>query len=301
MPSVLVVDDSAVDRRLVGEILQVDESLEVRYAADGRDALERIEGSVPDVVVTDLLMPELDGLELVAAVRKRFPAVPVILMTARGSEEIAVRALRQGAASYVAKRALAEQLVETVRGLLKVSSHRRGQTRLMSRVTRIEYSLVLDNDRSLLDPLIDYLQEGITQIALCDDTDRTRIAVALREALLNALYHGNLEVSSRERDKGIGTIQAVADERAGQAPYRDRRIYVDSRLARDEAVFVVRDEGRGFDPTSLPDPTDPANLENLSGRGVLLMKTFMDEVVYNATGNQVTLVKRGGNERGTGR
>jgi anti-sigma regulatory factor (Ser/Thr protein kinase) len=123
----------------------------------------------------------------------------------------------------------------------------------------------------------------------------------LREALLNALYHGNLEVSSRERDKGIGTIQAVADERAGQAPYRDRRIYVDSRLARDEAVFVVRDEGRGFDPTSLPDPTDPANLENLSGRGVLLMKTFMDEVVYNSTGNQVTLVKRGGNERGTGR
>ncbi|MGE0608143.1 MAG: ATP-binding protein, partial [Pirellulales bacterium] len=48
----------------------------------------------------------------------------------------------------------------------------------------------------------------------------------------------------------------------------------------------------GFDPSKLPDPTDPANLEKASGRGLLLMRSFMDEVTYNATGNQITLVKR---------
>jgi len=55
---------------------------------------------------------------------------------------------------------------------------------------------------------------------------------------------------------------------------------------------VVRDEGSGFDPAALPDPTAPANLERVSGRGVLLLRTFMDEVIYNELGNAVTLVKR---------
>ena len=66
-----------------------------------------------------------------------------------------------------------------------------------------------------------------------------------------------------------------------------------AKLCREEAVFVVQDEGPGFDPSSLPDPTEPANLERVSGRGVLLMRTFMDEVSYNQVGNEVTLVKRG--------
>ena len=57
-------------------------------------------------------------------------------------------------------------------------------------------------------------------------------------------------------------------------------------------MFVVRDEGHGFDAGNLPDPTDPHNIELASGRGVLLMRSFMDEVMFNETGNEVTMVKR---------
>jgi len=63
---------------------------------------------------------------------------------------------------------------------------------------------------------------------------------------------------------------------------------VHARLSRSEAVYVIRDEGPGFDP----DPTDPAHLEMPSGRGLLLIRAFMDEVIHNPTGNQVTLIKR---------
>ena len=59
-----------------------------------------------------------------------------------------------------------------------------------------------------------------------------------------------------------------------------------------EAVFVVRDEGPGFDPNSLPDPTDPENLLKPSGRGIMLIRTFMDAVSFNEKGNEVTMVKR---------
>ena len=73
--------------------------------------------------------------------------------------------------------------------------------------------------------------------------------------------------------------------------HSDRRLRVKARITPEHAEFVIRDEGPGFDPHSVPDPTDPANLERISGRGLVLMRTFMDRVEYNATGNEVTLTK----------
>jgi anti-sigma regulatory factor (Ser/Thr protein kinase) len=71
-------------------------------------------------------------------------------------------------------------------------------------------------------------------------------------------------------------------------------VYVTARFTRDELLFNVRDEGQGFDPNILPDPTDPANLGKVSGRGLLLIQTFMDRVQHNTTGNEITMVKRCG-------
>ena len=59
-----------------------------------------------------------------------------------------------------------------------------------------------------------------------------------------------------------------------------------------EARFTIRDEGPGFDPAMLSNPTQAENLERCSGRGLLLMRMFMDEVTFNSIGNEVTLVKR---------
>ena len=103
MTIVLVVDDSAVDRRLAGGLLEKESGLTVIYASDGTEALVKLDTENPDLVVTDLQMPKMNGLELVGAIRHQYPLVPVILMTAHGSEEIAIAALEQGAASYVPK------------------------------------------------------------------------------------------------------------------------------------------------------------------------------------------------------
>jgi anti-anti-sigma regulatory factor len=67
---------------------------------------------------------------------------------------------------------------------------------------------------------------------------------------------------------------------------------VSARISPTEARFTVRDEGRGFDPRSLPDPNQPGGMDRVSGRGITLMRSFMDEVVHNPIGNEVTLVRR---------
>lgn len=292
MPTILVVDDSAVDRRLVGRLLEQDGDLEVEYAAHGGEALTKIEHTVLDLVVTDLIMPEMDGLQLVATVRSQHPLLPVILMTSKGSEEIAVRALQEGAASYVPKRTLAQNLLKMVRRVLAVSSQERSHIRLMGCMISSDCTFALENDPALFNPLVTYLQEEATRLGVCDQSERTRFGVALEEALANALYHGNLEVGSNLRDEDDEAYYALVEKRRRQAPYRNRRIYVEAKLSREGANVVVRDEGSGFDPSLLPDPTEPANLEKACGRGVLLMRTFMDEVVYNDVGNAVRLTKR---------
>ncbi|HUT94752.1 MAG TPA: response regulator [Thermoguttaceae bacterium] len=291
MPSVLVVDDLPADRHLVAEYLK-DDAFELRFAANGAEALEKLEQGIPDLVVTDLMMPEVDGLELVRACRSRYPLVPVILMTSQGTEETVVQALKQGAASYVPKHAFPRRLLSTVRNVLAVSGRRRVHTRLMECMDWTECAFALKNNSALIHPLITYLQERTSDLDVCDESDRTRIGVALEEALANALYHGNLEVGSELRGEDDKGYHALIVERLNTSPYRDRKIHVETTMSREHATFVVRDEGTGFDPSSLPDPTDPANLEKASGRGLLLMRTFMDEVAYNGEGNAVVLTKR---------
>jgi len=291
MATILVVDDSPFDLRLMRADLERDPDLHVLEAANGAQALQAVESAPPDLVVTDLMMPEMDGLALVAALREKHPLVPVILTTGQGDEETAARALREGAVSYVPKRRMARDLLATVQRVLAVSIRERRHFRLMGCLTRSDHSFVLENDSALFSPLISYLQADLTRMGLCEEADRTRVAVALQEALTNALCHGNLGLDPWLREQDGLAYCAQLQARCHLPPYSDRRIHVDATLTRDKAVFTIRDEGEGFDPTALPNPTDPENIERSVGRGILLMRTFMDEVAFSGVGNAVTLVK----------
>tara|TARA_R110002072_G_scaffold238769_2_gene396226 strand:- start:90913 stop:91866 length:954 start_codon:yes stop_codon:yes gene_type:complete len=291
MQTLLVVDDSRVDRRLVGGLLQKTGEYEVIYAENGRAALERLELDIPDAVLTDLHMPEMNGLELVQTIKSDYPLIPVLLMTAQGSEELAVEALRLGAASYVTKRRLGEDLISTVHQILEAASSTRGGTRLLNRISSLETSYILPNETKLVHALSTQVRDTMRAMRIFPENDRLRISIAFEESLLNALYHGNLEVDSSLRDDDYGAYEDLARRRSLQRPYIDRQLYVDISLTQQAAKFSVRNEGPGFDPDVIPDPTDPEYLNRPSGRGMLLMRSFMDEVHYSEGGHQVTMTK----------
>lgn len=293
MAKILVVDDSSVDRRLVGALLDKVEEYDVSYATSGQQALAQIELDAPDLVLTDLFMPEIDGLELVAIVKGRFRLIPIVLMTSQGNEELAVAAMQRGAASYVPKNSLANELLSVVRRVLALSARQVEQARLMTCMKSNYCNFILENDRRLIAPLIAYLQACVTLTGVCDATDRVRVGVALEEALTNALLHGNLRIDLHDRNADAAEhLDAVIEERRNRSEFKDRRIFLDATLTPEEAKFVIRDQGEGFSLDDLPDPTDPANLEKPNGRGVQLMRLIMDEVRYNDAGNELTLIKR---------
>lgn len=292
MTTILVVDDLVTDRLLAGGMLQKHAGWNVIFATNGQEALHQIELHLPDVVLTDLMMPTMNGLELAEAVKREFPLIPVILMTSKGSEDVAVQALQRGATNYVSKKRLNQDLAEIIEQVLLVSKDQRTQARLLNRVTRSEFTIVLENDITLLQSLVVYIQQQMKVLRVFGESERIRIGVALEEALLNAFYHGNLEVSSKLREDDYDQYYSLAKQRCSEAPYADRKITVQCKFDEVAVVVTITDEGPGFDPSLLPDPRDPENLERPSGRGLLLMKTFLDEVEYNAKGNEVRLTKR---------
>lgn len=292
MPVALIVDDVEMDRVLVGRLLEKEGTFSPVYASGGTEALAEIDRSPPDIVVTDLYMPNMDGLELVENIRRDYPLIPVVLVTSKGNEEIAVQALRRGAASYVPKRFLATDLVDTLSGILTISGKQRDRSRLAQYMVFHRYQYVLDSNPEALGPVLGQFQDVMERLNLFDETERIQVSVALEEVLVNALHHGNLELKSALKEEDPKAYFRQLEERRQSDPYQKRRIFVEASFAPEEARFIVRDEGPGFDPSSIPDPTDPTNLGKMSGRGLLLMKTFMSEVNFNQTGNEVTLIKR---------
>jgi CheY-like chemotaxis protein len=296
-PKVLVVDDSPVDRQIVGGLLEMDPFIQVQYAVSGRDALEKISEDVPKLVLTDLVMPEMDGLEFVKEVAARHSVLPVVLMTAHGSGTVAAEALRQGAASYIPKSQMADRLLGTVQRLLGMVRGQHNYERLVEYQERIEYTFRLENKASLIDPVIGLVHDVASSARFSDARGRLQIAVALEQALLNALYHGNLEISAEEMAQAreqteIGNTSNLISQRKSREPYCHRRIHIDIYVSKEEARFVIRDEGPGFDTTSVPDFNDPRVLEEAGSHGLVLMATFMDEVKFNSKGNEVVMVKR---------
>ena len=97
--------------------------------------------------------------------------------------------------------------------------------------------------------------------------DTFGIHMAMEEAIMNAIHHGN----------------QCAD---------DKHVHVLIEISTDQFYSRVTDQGCGFDPDRVPDPTEEENLDKDSGRGVMLMKSFVDEVIYNDKGNSVELKKK---------
>ena len=167
----------------------------------------------------------------------------------------------------------------------------RDRARINKLVSSMDLRFEIGNDVSLVPPLICHLLEQITLLNLLDDDCLSPMSIALSESLSNAINHGNLEMDSELRQEDESVYYDLAAARRVMWPYCDRKVHVFASYSRDRVKFVIRDEGPGFNVNKVKDPTDEDNIERIGGRGLLLIRAFMDEVSHNHRGNEITLVK----------
>ncbi len=130
----------------------------------------------------------------------------------------------------------------------------------------MEKQLVIElpSDLQCIEETVEFV---VSRCASCEEVARKlrfNFRVCLAEALSNAMIYGN-----------------------GRDP--SKRVQVEIVLEEGRLVARVTDEGTGFDPSGVPDPTTPQNLRKVGGRGLFLMRKLMDDVRYNDRGNSVTL------------
>jgi anti-sigma regulatory factor (Ser/Thr protein kinase) len=148
----------------------------------------------------------------------------------------------------------------------------------------------IESDCARIEPLVENLTRQLREVARADDRCCYEVALALTEAIANAVIHGNLEIPSSVREDGVGALLGLAERRRRAEPFASRRVQVTCDCRADRVVYVIRDEGPGFDVGALP-PPDAWPADRISGRGMLLIRAYMDRVEHNARGNEIRLTK----------
>jgi len=276
----------------------------LKLCADGKEALTTLENH-PEigVVVTDIRMPEMDGLELIQSARDVNPNLGFIVVSGHGDTEDIIRALRLGARNYLKKpydfvelhHAIQQEVrrFEILREELRLESQQKLVEELVTSVGEMTYEL--DSNLSLINPMAYRVANLLEAVGLVEQAGRGNVTLAMIEILNNAIEHGNFGITSDEKVKlkSVSEQEYVSELERRQADpaLRDRKVRVTITANSEGAKILIEDEGKGFDYKNLPDPTDPENLFLPSGRGILLARAFLDDVRYEGKGNKVILEK----------
>ena len=134
-------------------------------------------------------------------------------------------------------------------------------------ITEQRVSYTLDSTLQTVDSAEEKATSIATELGFSED-EVMQISMAVREAAVNAVLHGN-------------------------AYDPDKKVKLDFERTGSDLVITIRDQGKGLDPAKIPDPLAPENLLKTSGRGIFLIRSFMDEVqiLPSQTGTEIKLVK----------
>ena len=257
----LIVDDEDMIREVLN-ITLTGNGYKVDEAVNGKSALKLMEKNKYDMVLTDIVMPGMNGLELTQKVVEKY-AIPVIILTAYGTFDYAVEAINCGAFNFVSKPFDNDQLLKIVKKGLKLPSLKAGQ-KLIIPYQKHEIEFSIPGDLELIDGITYQIVRTAEASGFSPKESSLSILLTVDELLQNAIEHGN------KND-------------------RDKKIYISTLFDSEKFEMTIRDEGEGFNTNLIKDKFDPDGMEQHRVRGILLVKHYMSNVEYAAKGNEVTV------------
>lgn len=291
MIQLLLVNEKPAFHRHVEAVLaeSLGEDFSLAIATNEQQAYVSIQsGKTYDAVLLDLGLAQGNGFDLMDKMFEASPGLAVIVMSATGSEQTVVEALQRGAMSYLGKSALEQSLTRTLQKVVDANRQSRKIRRVRDGLSAVRMDYELENDPALIRPLLDEVRETLDRFHIGGD-NTSQLIVGIEEAIANALYHGNLEIGSELKHNHFEAFYKQAQEARSDPRFIRRTVRLSIDASHDGAKITIADDGQGFDPESVPDPTLPENLVKAHGRGLLMMRTFFDDVRFNKLGNVVTL------------
>ncbi len=291
--TIIVIDDEEVIRftlqkklsRLGYHVISLEKAEDALYL------IKNDEQSI-DLIISDIKLRKMDGIELLRRVKALDEPIPVMLITGHGNVEDAVTALRFGANDFIRKPFDINDVASSVRAILR-RKHERLLEKSFARFTEYEKSVFrIPVDTSIMNTISYKLTKNLVPSGLCNATTAENISMALKEAISNAMFHGNLEISSEMREQGgVKAFNEEIEKRKEDERYKNRTVKISYEQNYEHVEYIIEDEGPGFNYRGLPDARDPENFFKNSGRGLLIIQLHMDEVFWNEKGNCITMRK----------
>jgi YesN/AraC family two-component response regulator len=288
---ILIVEDDYGSREFLYSLIKL-EGFDVEMAINGEDGLEKHASYNPDLIICDIQMPKMDGLEMLSRLRKEKSDTFFIITTAFGSEDYAIEALRLGANNYLKKPIDKKSLIGLIKKYKSIIDHRLLTKKAEGKIIEKELKIVFETNIEHVSTIVSQLLSEIN--VSFDDSERTNIELGLDELITNSIEHGNLGITFEEKVYAADSnrIPELYKEKMNNLELAKRKIYIDFKQKDGYCEWIITDEGKGFDWKSIPDPTQGAQLMELNGRGIFITNFLFDEMEYMGIGNQVRVKKK---------
>lgn len=288
---VLIAEDDPFSRQYFDTIVDV-EGYERQTAKDGQEAIELFKAFDPDLVISDIQMPVVDGLELLEEIRRQKSDAIVIMATAFNSEDYAIKALQLGANNYLKKPIQSEDLKRTLRKYYSIFKSRRIQRDVISSIVKRSFTVRFQSDIELIPMIVDQLMREVEGIF--EDNERVGIELGLSELITNSIEHGNLEISYQQKSAALDSnnLSELYTDRQSDPRFSSRQVHIEFEMDTECCQWTIIDEGNGFDWETVKNPLVEEGLLGLHGRGIFISRFQFDDLHYLGNGNTVVIRKK---------
>ena len=261
---ILIIDDEEEIRSSLSKIVEKLDLIPLT-AQDGLEALNLLKSKKIDLVITDLMMPQMDGLRFIVKSREINPRIPIAVISGYGDAKNVTFALTRGAFNFITKPFTIKEVENVIRKGLRLRELFLDTDKLLQNV-RNQTEIVIPSYLHLLPSVILYIIKECQWRGIDNENVLNNISVCTGEILTNALVHGN------KKDP-------------------KKKISVTLNFDIGKFTLTVKDEGKGFDVKKFSRQPKGNQLDIPNKRGLFIIKYLMDEVSFNEKGNELTTTK----------
>ena len=280
---ILVVDDSRTVRMALEALLE-GMGLEVLLAKDGRQCLEVLEQEKPDAIILDIIMPEMDGFEVLRWIKKqsRLRDIPVIMQTVVDDTKSIRQGIDEGAFYYLTK-PVEEALMQSIINAALGDLHKKEALREKIADTENPFELMVEGTFRFKT-----LAEGeYLALRIANASSSPKDTVVINELFVNAVEHGNLGITYDDKTEYVdqGTWETEIARRLALPEHADKDVTVNIKRYPNKMTVLIADQGPGFDFKKYSELDESRALDN-HGRGIVMAKMYLD-FQYLGSGNKV--------------